>query len=303
MTGLRGFGIGGRGSGGRDPGLGPRVRVNLLTEGGIRSVRSRARWPIPRRGATHRGRRREAEANRNFGDYGSLYLKWSNSSARHSPTCSAVTLSGRVAPGNATQRVLCLGMPRGFTSGKAATYEDLLRVPDHLVAEIIDGELYATPRPALRHALAASSLGDELVSPFQKRRGGPGGWWILFEPELHLGPDIVVPDLAGWRRERLPEVPDEAFLTLAPDWLAEILSLSTATLDRAKKLAVYARERVAHVWLLDPISRILEVLALEQRRWVIQATHGAESRIRVVPFDAIGLDLQSVWAGQSSGER
>ena len=189
-------------------------------------------------------------------------------------------------------------MPRGLGLGRPATYADLQRVPDHLVVEIVDGELYATPRPALRHALAGSSLGDELVSPFQKGRGGPGGWWILFEPELHFASDVLVPDLAGWRRERLPVVPDEAFLTLAPDWVAEILSPSTARLDRVQKLAVYAREHVAHVWLLDPGTRILEVLALEEARWVIQAAFGQDERVRAVPFDAVEIDL-----AQIGGER
>ena len=193
-------------------------------------------------------------------------------------------------------------MPKGIGLGRPATYADLRRVPDHLVAEIVDGELYATPRPALRHALAGSSLGDELVSPFQKGRGGPGGWWILFEPELHFASDVLVPDLAGWRRERLPVVPDEAFLTLAPDWVAEILSPSTARLDRVQKLAVYAREHVAHVWLLDPGTRILEVLALEEARWVIQATFGQDERVRAVPFDAVEIDLAQLW-GERAAQR
>lgn len=175
-------------------------------------------------------------------------------------------------------------------------------MPDHLVAEIVDGELHVRPRPALRHALAGSSLGDELLSPFQKGRGGPGGWWILDEPELHLASDILVPDLAGWRRERLAVVPNEPFLTLAPDWLAEILSPSTARLDRVQKLAIYARERVPHVWLLDPAAQVLEVLVLEQTRWVVHGTFGADERIRAVPFDAIEIDLAQVW-GDREAER
>ena len=186
-------------------------------------------------------------------------------------------------------------MPQRLKSGQPATYEDLRRVPDHLIAEIVDGDLYATPRPALRHALAGLSLGDELVSPFQKGRGGPGGWWILVEPELHLASDIVVPDLAAWRRERLTEVPDQPFLALAPDWVAEILSPSTASLDRVKKLSVYAREHVSHVWLLDPVNRTLEVLALEGTHWIIQATYGPAGRVRAAPFDAIEIDLSEVW--------
>ena len=172
---------------------------------------------------------------------------------------------------------------------------------DNLVAEIVDGELHVTPRPALRHALAGSSLGDELVSPFQKGRGGPGGWWILFKPELHLASDILVPDLAGWRRQRLQAVPDEAFLTLPPDWVAEILSPSTARLDRVQKLTIYARERIPHAWLLDPATEVLEVLVLEQGRWVVHATFGANEAVRAVPFDAIEIDLAQVWGDREAG--
>ena len=127
-----------------------------------------------------------------------------------------------------------------------------MAVPDHLVAEIIDGELYTSPRPSLPHADASSGLGGDLIGPFDRGRGGPGGWWILYEPELHLGPDIIVPDLAGWRRSRLPAVPREPYLTMAPDWVRETISPSTESLDRGKKLRVYAREGVGHLWLPNP---------------------------------------------------
>ena len=193
-------------------------------------------------------------------------------------------------------------MPKGPLLNRPATYADLQRVPGHLVAEIVDGELYTTPRPALRHALAGSSLGGVLVAPFQQGRGGSGGWWILDEPELHLASDILVPDLAGWRRERLQVVPDEPYLTLAPDWVAEILSPSTARLDRVKKLDVYAREHVVHAWLLDPGSRILEVLALEEGRWVIHATFGQDERVRAAPFGAIEIELAQIW-GERAEQR
>jgi Uma2 family endonuclease len=123
---------------------------------------------------------------------------------------------------------------------RRATYEDLLQVPEHLVAEIIHGQLVTHPRPAPRHARASSSLGDELVSPFDKGRGGPGGWWILDEPELHLGAHVLVPDLAGWRRERMRSLPDTAWFELAPDWVCEVLSPGTARLDRVEKLPIYA---------------------------------------------------------------
>jgi len=178
---------------------------------------------------------------------------------------------------------------------KAATYEDLLRVPGHLVAEILDGELYATPRPALRHARAATILGAEIVTPFDRGRGGPGGWLCLDEPELHLHADVVVPDLAGWRKSRLPAIPDAAFLTVAPDWVCEVISPSTEAIDRGKKLAIDAREGVSHAWLINPASETLEVMALASGRWTLLATHVGAVVVRVEPFDAIELDLSALW--------
>jgi Uma2 family endonuclease len=176
-----------------------------------------------------------------------------------------------------------------------ATYEDLCRVPDHLVAEILDGELIVTPRPTPRHAHVGSVLVAELVGPFGQGRGGPGGWWILYEPELHLGEDVVVPDIAGWRRERLAAVPDSAFFTLAPDWVCEILSPSTERTDRLRKLSLYARERVSHAWLVNPALRTLEIFCLENARWVVVEAHGDEEAVRAEPFDAIAIDLRLIW--------
>ncbi len=138
------------------------------------------------------------------------------------------------------------------TAQKLATYEDLFDLPEHIVGEIIHGQLITHPRPAPRHIVASSAIGDELVGPFQKGRGGPGGWWILDEPELHLGLDILVPDLAGWRRERLPTMPDTAFFTLPPDWICEVLSPGTARTDRADKMPIYAEYGVSFLWLIDP---------------------------------------------------
>ena len=138
-------------------------------------------------------------------------------------------------------------MSRPAPARPRATYDDLLAIPDHLVAEILDGELHATPRPAIPHAVASSSLGVEIGGPFGTGRGGPGGWWILIEPEIHLAADVVVPDLAGWRRAKLPEMPRTAFLELAPDWVCEIVWPSTERIDRGKKLPIYAREGVSHL--------------------------------------------------------
>ena len=187
-------------------------------------------------------------------------------------------------------------MPRVPPLDRPATYEDLVKVPDICVAEIVDGELHVSPRPAPRHARAGSSLGVLVGGPYDSGRGGPGGWWILDEPELHLGRDVLVPDLAGWRRARMPRLPDTAYFPLAPDWVCEILSPSTASLDRVKKLTIYARERVAHAWLIDPVARTLEVLRLEAGRWTILATHTGSEVVCADPFAEIELELESLWA-------
>jgi Uma2 family endonuclease len=187
-------------------------------------------------------------------------------------------------------------MPRVPPIDRPATYEDLLKIPDIQVAEIVNGELHATPRPAPRHSRAGSILGGRLVSPYDEARGGPGGWRILLEPELHLGRDVLVPDWAGWRRERMPKLPETAHFPLAPDWVCEVLSPSTAQLDRAKKLAIYARERVPHAWLLDPLACTLEVLRLENGRWSILSIHAGNETVRAEPFAEIELDLGAFWA-------
>mgnify|MGYP000902756082 CR=1 FL=1 len=181
-------------------------------------------------------------------------------------------------------------------SRRPATYEDLKAVPPHLVAEIIFGSLETHPRPAPRHAAASNSLSHELTGPFQKGRGGPGGWIFLVEPELHLGPNVVVPDLAAWRRERMPEMPHAPFFTLAPDWVTEVLSPSTAALDRADKAPIYANERASHLWLVDPLARTLEILRLDGATYRVVAVHKDDAKVRAEPFDAIELDLAILWA-------
>jgi Uma2 family endonuclease len=178
---------------------------------------------------------------------------------------------------------------------KPATYEDLLKLPDDKIGEIVDGDLYASPRPAVPHVVAHSALSSELGGPFQFGRGGPGGWWILVEPELHLENDTLVPDVAGWRRERLPRMPNTPALTLAPDWVCEILSPSTERLDRVRKLPAYARHGVAHAWLINPSTRTLEVYRREGASWVLASTHADDAIVRAEPFDAIELDLLRLW--------
>lgn len=177
-------------------------------------------------------------------------------------------------------------------------YEAYLKIPQHQFAEIVNGTLYVMPRPAPRHANASSMLGGELSGPFQRGRGGPGGWWILDEPELHLVErEPVIPDLAGWRVERMPELPETAYFALAPDWICEVLSKSTETVDRSEKLPLYAAHGVAHVWLLDPIAKTLEVHTLgDAARWREVRTYAGDARVCAAPFDAIELDLAALWS-------
>jgi Uma2 family endonuclease len=181
---------------------------------------------------------------------------------------------------------------------RKATYDDVLAAPEHKVAEILDGELFLSPRPATPHARASSIAGSQLVDAFDRDAGDPsrpGGWWILAEPELHLGPDVLVPDIAGWRRERLPRIPNAAWIETPPDWLCETLSPSTARIDRTRKLRIYAREGVRHVWLLDPLARTLEVLVRDGERWAIASSHGGDDLVNAEPFAAVALELSRLW--------
>ena len=179
---------------------------------------------------------------------------------------------------------------------RLATYEDLLALPDDVIGEILDGELHVQPRPASPQARASSMLGGDLTGPFDRGRGGPGGWILLDEPELHLGRDVLVPDLAGWRRERMPEMPDVPFFTLGPDWAREVLSPSTSRTDRAKKRPVYAREGVKHLWLVDPDAHTLESFRLDAEGYRLVTTFEGEEKVRAEPFDAIELELGALWA-------
>lgn len=183
----------------------------------------------------------------------------------------------------------------GTGQRRKATYADLEAVPPHLVAELVDGELYTSPRPASPHARAAGKLYSKLDGPFDQGVGGPGGWLLLYEPELHLGEDVLVPDIAGWRRERMPVMPTVVGFTLAPDWICEVLSPSTAALDRNKKMKVYAREGVRHLWLVDPLRHALEVYGLDDSRWKTLGTHTGQAQVHVEPFTPLRLELGLLW--------
>ena len=179
---------------------------------------------------------------------------------------------------------------------RQATYDDVLAAPDHVIAEIIDGELVTQPRPASPHARASTALGAKLYGIFDDGQGGPGGWIFLFEPELHLHGDVLVPDLAGWRRERMPVLPDTAAFELPPDWLCEVLSSSTAAVDRAAKMPIYAREHVGHAWLVDPIAQTLEAYRLEGGRWLQLGAWRGAAKVRAEPFESFELELAVLWA-------
>jgi Uma2 family endonuclease len=182
---------------------------------------------------------------------------------------------------------------------RRATYDDVIAAPEHLVAEIIDGELFTSPRPASPHAYASSMIGADLIDAFGRPPPGgaakPGGWWILDEPELHLGDDVLVPDLAGWRHDRMPVVPNVAAFEQAPDWACEVISPPTSAIDRGRKMRVYARERIAHLWIVDPLARTLEIYLLDEIHWLLVGTHVGAERMRAEPFAAIELDIARWW--------
>jgi Uma2 family endonuclease len=193
---------------------------------------------------------------------------------------------------------------------RRATYQDVIDAPENMVAEIIDGELHLSPRPAGPATSVASTLGEELGPPFKRGKGGPGGWLILDEPELHLSSDVLVPDLAGWRRERMSVVPEGAQFRIVPDWVCEVLSPSTEKRDRMQKMGIYANARVQHIWLIHPRRRSLEAFRLHDGNWLQIAMQKDGDRGRIEPFDAIELDLATLWsdlplptrAGEEAGE-
>ena len=183
----------------------------------------------------------------------------------------------------------------GNTAEKLASYDDILDLPDNIVGEIIYGQLHTHPRPAPKHALAASSVGGELFSPFQRSNNGTGGWWILDEPELHLGEHVLVPDLAGWRKQRMPSLPETAWFEVVPDWVCEVLSPSTARTDRVEKMPVYARQGVAFCWLIDPVLQTLEVYKLHEGQWLLQQSLKDDEMVSAEPFASHEFSLGNLW--------
>ncbi|MFT3790406.1 MAG: Uma2 family endonuclease [Rudaea sp.] len=178
---------------------------------------------------------------------------------------------------------------------RLARYEDLLALPENVTGEIIGGQLHAQPRPTARHARLELGLGRSLFGSYDLGDGGPGGWIILSEPELHLGEHVLVPDLAGWRRERLPHVPDGP-IDIAPDWVCEILSPATARKDRAIKLPLYGKLGVTHAWLVDPAAKTVETYRHADGHWLLLGSFGENDAMRAEPFDAVAIELGPLWA-------
>lgn len=178
-----------------------------------------------------------------------------------------------------------------------ATYSVLNALPQGWVGEIVEDELVASPRPLAAQARAAFMLGVELGEHLDPRRGGNGRWCFLRAPELHLGRDVLVPDLAGWRRDRIsqPPEPSAPFLTLAPDWVCEVVSPVTISLDRVRKLPLYAQHGVSHAWFIDPEARTLEVFQRLKRGWLFAASYEGDALVRVEPFPSVSLELGSLW--------
>lgn len=183
------------------------------------------------------------------------------------------------------------------TLPQPSNYQRLIDLPEGLVGEILGGELYTQPRPTGPHARAAIVLSSRLLDPFDFGRGGPGGWWILSEPEVHFIRDseVAVPDLAGWRKERMPNIPHDHRFLIVPDWICEILSPATVHKDRNLKLPLYAHYGVGYIWLIDPQARSLEAYMLQEGRWHLLGLFRDQASVKVLPFAEVPLALGDLW--------
>jgi Uma2 family endonuclease len=180
---------------------------------------------------------------------------------------------------------------------KQATWEDLLRTPDDgRVYEVLDGQIEGLPRPLPRHGRAQARLAGQLSGPFDPGEGGPGGWWLLIEPEVRLAVhQIVVPDMVGWRRERMPSLPDARPIDLVPDWIAEVVSPSDVGRDRVRKANLYLAAGLPFYWIVDPAERTLEAYAAHEGSWLRLGGWTDGDTPRVPPFEAVALDVGSLF--------
>ena len=177
-----------------------------------------------------------------------------------------------------------------------AVYDDLHDLPENTTGEIIEGELYAFPRPHYRHANTLSVLSSELIPPYRfGRGGGPGGWVIIVEPEVMLGENLLVPDITGWKQERLTVNPQENWIAVVPDWVCEVLSPGTFLHDRTRKMDIYARHGVPYLWFIDPVARLLETFKLEKDKWLVMKNYAGDEKVQAEPFQEIELDLSRLW--------
>ena len=180
--------------------------------------------------------------------------------------------------------------------GRPATYADLEALPPGDKGEILDGELYVMPRPRSPHAWVETTIAGDIGAPYGRGRGGPGGWWILVEPgiELPASPEVA-PDLAGWRRERLPTLPAEESIRVVPDWICEVLSPTTRGYDQLVKRPFYARAGVSWLWYVDPEARTLVASRLDRGRWVELGVWGDDQKARIEPFEQVEIELAAWW--------
>jgi|SRR5208283_638169 len=186
---------------------------------------------------------------------------------------------------------------------KMATYEDLYDVPDNMIGEIIGGELIVTPRPSRRHGYTTFALGNEIGPPYQfGRSGGPGGWVFIFEPEIGLEEHVLVPDLAGWKEQRYPDEESHNWISVAPDWICEVLSPNTLKIDKMEKMPIYARHGVPYLWLIDPIAKTLDVFRLKAGEWVVAALYVEGAKVRAEPFTEIEINLSDLWQEARRGQ-
>ncbi len=177
-----------------------------------------------------------------------------------------------------------------------ATYQDVLDAPENMVAEIIYGKLNIHPHPAFQYTRARSVLGSKIGGPFDYDDEGPRGWAILNKPEVHIDGNIVVPDLTGWRRERMPVMPEVPYFTLAPDWICEVLSPSTMRHDRVEKRQIYADAKVTYLWHIDPDAKTLEAYELSGDSWLLTHVRSEDNTCDVPPFEAAPFNLGVLWS-------
>jgi Uma2 family endonuclease len=181
----------------------------------------------------------------------------------------------------------------------AATAADLLAIPEpERFHEVIDGELVRKAAPSGPHGRAQSRVVAKIGGPYDRRPGGraPGGWWIVTEVEIELEVrQVYRPDVTGWRRERLPELPDQTPITVRPDWVCEILSESNARNDLVRKMRGYHRAGVPHYWIVDPREQTLTVYRWTAEGFLLALAAERHERVRAEPFADIELFVGSLF--------